>query len=225
MNTDIFEKVDKYISDLLGKEDKALKDATKSLDIEGLPHISVSPNQGKFLQVMAMACNATKILELGTLAGYSTIWLARMLPENGKMITIEFDKHHANVARKNIDNAGLTKKVDLRVGKALDILPKMIANNEGPFDMIFIDADKPPYAEYFEYAVTLSRPGTLIICDNVIREGKVLDSKSKDEKVQGVQRLNKMLSINKKVTATILQAVGVKEYDGMALAVVNRIQV
>ena len=224
MNTDIFEKVDKYISDLLGKEDKALKDATKSLDIEGLPQISVTANQGKFLQVMAMACNATKILELGTLAGYSTIWLARMLPENGKMITIEFDKHHANVARKNIDNAGLTKKVDLRVGKALDILPKMIANNEGPFDMIFIDADKPPYAEYFEYAVTLSRPGTLIICDNVIREGKVLDSKSKDEKVQGVQRLNKMLSINKKVTATILHTVGVKEYDGMAIAVVNRIQ-
>ena len=224
MNTDIFEKVDKYISDLLGKEDKALKDATKSLDIEGLPQISVTANQGKFLQVMAMACNATKILELGTLAGYSTIWLARMLPENGKMITIEFDKHHANVARKNIDNAGLTKKVDLRVGKALDILPKMIANNEGPFDMIFIDADKPPYAEYFEYAVTLSRPGTLIICDNVIREGKVLDSKSKDEKVQGVRRLNKMLSTNKKVTATILHTVGVKEYDGMAIAVVNRIQ-
>ena len=224
MNTDIFEKVDKYISNLLAREDKALKDTTKSLDIEGLPHISVSPNQGKFLQVMAIACNATKILELGTLGGYSTIWLARMLPENGKIITIEFDKHHANVAKKNIDNAGLTKKVDVRVGKASDILPKMIANNEGPFDMIFIDADKPPYAEYFEYAVSLSRPGTLIICDNVIREGKVLDKNSTDDKVQGVQRLNKMLSTNKKVTATILSNVGVKEFDGMAIAVVNRIQ-
>ena len=223
MTTNIFEKVDKYISNLLAREDKALKDATKSLDIEGLPHISVSPNQGKFLQVMALACNATKILELGTLGGYSTIWLGRMLPENGKLITIEFDKHHANVAKKNIDNAGLTKKVDVRVGKASDILPKMIANNEGPFDMIFIDADKPPYAEYFEYALSLSRPGTLIICDNVIREGKVLDNKSTDDKVQGVQRLNKMLGNNKKVTATILQTVGVKEYDGMAIAVVNKV--
>lgn len=224
MNTDIFQKVDKYISDLLGQEDKALKDTIKSLDTGGLPQISVTANQGKFLQVMAMACNATKILELGTLGGYSTIWLARILPENGKLITIEFDKHHAEVAKKNIDNAGLTKKVDMRVGKALDILPKMIAKKEGPFDMIFIDADKPPYAEYFDYAVSLSRPGTLIICDNVIREGKVLDSKSTDERVQGVQRLNKMLSKNKKVTATILQTVGVKEYDGMAIAVVNRIQ-
>lgn len=224
MKTDIFEKVDKYISNLLAREDKALKDTIKSLDSEGLPQISVSANQGKFLQVMAIVCNATKILELGTLGGYSTIWLARMLPENGKMITIEFDKHHANVAKKNIDNAGLTKKVDLRIGKALDILPKMIANKEGPFDMIFIDADKPPYAEYFEYALSLSRPGTLIICDNVIREGKVLDNKSTDEKVRGVQRLNKMLSNNKKVTATILQTVGVKEYDGMAIAVVNRIE-
>lgn len=224
MKTDIFEKVDKYISNLLAREDKALNDTIKSLDSEGLPQISVSANQGKFLQVMAIVCNATKILELGTLGGYSTIWLARMLPENGKIITIEFDKHHANVAKKNIDNAGLTKKVDLRIGKALDILPKIIANKEGPFDMIFIDADKPPYAEYFEYALSLSRPGTLIICDNVIRDGKVLDNKSTDEEVRGVQRLNKMLSNNKKVTATILQTVGVKEYDGMAIAVVNRIE-
>ncbi|HUZ58108.1 MAG TPA: O-methyltransferase [Hanamia sp.] len=224
MKTDIFEKVDKYISNLLAREDKALNDTIKSLDSEGLPQISVSANQGKFLQVMAIVCNATKILELGTLGGYSTIWLARMLPENGKIITMEFDKHHANVAKKNIDNAGLTKKVDLRIGKALDILPKIIANKEGPFDMIFIDADKPPYAEYFEYALSLSRPGTLIICDNVIRDGKVLDNKSTDEEVRGVQRLNKMLSNNKKVTATILQTVGVKEYDGMAIAVVNRIE-
>ncbi len=223
MTKDIFQKVDTYISNLLAPEDKALADTIKSLSTEGLPQISITANQGKFLQVMARLCNAAKILELGTLGGYSTIWLARALPDNGKIITIEFDKHHADVARKNIDNAGLTDKVDLRVGRALDILPTLISEGEGPFDMIFIDADKPPYAEYFDYAVALSRPGTLIICDNVIREGKVLNNKSRDEKVQGVQRLNEMLGSNKKVTATILQTVGVKEHDGMAIAVVNSV--
>jgi predicted O-methyltransferase YrrM len=170
-----------------------------------------------------ISCNAKNVLELGTLGGYSTIWLARALPDNGKVITIEFDKHHGKVAKQNIENAGLSKKVDLRIGKALNILPKLIAESIEPFDMIFIDADKPPYVEYFEFALQLSRPGTLIVCDNVIREGKVLDKNSTDEKVQGVQRLNKMLSENKKVTATILQTVGIKEYDGIAIAVVNRI--
>lgn len=225
MDTEIFSQVDNYISNLLAPEDKALTDTIKSLDTEGLPQHSVSPNQGKFLQVMMILCNAKKVLELGTLGGYSTIWLARALPNNGKVITIEVDKHHGDVAQKNINNAGLSQKVDLRVGKALDILPQIIAEKDEPFDMIFIDADKPPYAEYFDYALQLSRPGTLIICDNVIREGKVLDSNTIDEKVKGVQRLNKMLSLNTKVTATILQTVGVKEYDGMAIAVVNRVHV
>jgi predicted O-methyltransferase YrrM len=225
MDTEIFSQVDKYISSLLAPEDKVLTDTIKSLETEGLPQHSVSSNQGKFLQVMMIACNAKKVLELGTLGGYSTIWLARALPDNGKVITIELDKHHGDVAQKNIDNAGLSKKVNLKVGKALDILPQIIAENNEPFDMIFIDADKPPYTEYFNYALQLSRPGTLIICDNVIREGKVLDNNSTDEKVQGVERLNKMLSENKKVTATILHSVGVKEYDGMAIAVVNRIKV
>jgi predicted O-methyltransferase YrrM len=151
MNTEIFLKVDKYISDLLATEDQALADTIKSLDKEGLPQHSVSANQGKFLQVMMIACNAKKVLELGTLGGYSTIWLARALPDNGKVITIEVDKHHGEVAKKNIDNAGLSQKVDLRVGKALDILPKIIAENEGPFDMIFIDADK-----LFKHEICLS---------------------------------------------------------------------
>jgi predicted O-methyltransferase YrrM len=222
MDTEIFSQVDNYISNLLAQEDKALTDTIKSLDREGLPQHSVSANQGKFLQVMMIACNAAKVLELGTLGGYSTIWLARALPDNGKVITVEVDKVHGDVARKNIDNAGLSQKVDLRIGKAADMLCQLIACNEGPFDMIFIDADKPPYTEYFNYALQLSRPGTLIICDNVIREGKILDNNSTDEKVQGVQRLNNMLSSNKNVTATILQTVGVKEYDGMAIAVVNR---
>jgi predicted O-methyltransferase YrrM len=223
MDTEIFSQVDAYISNLLAPEDKALTDTIKSLDTEGLPQHSVSANQGKFLQVLMIACNAKKVLELGTLGGYSTIWLARALPDNGEIITIEVDKHHGEVAKKNIDNAGLSQKVDLKVGKALDILPKIIAESTEPFDMIFIDADKPPYTEYFDYALQLSRPGTLIICDNVIREGKVLDPNSADEKVKGVQRLNRMLSENKKVTATILHTVGVKEYDGMAIAVVNRV--
>jgi predicted O-methyltransferase YrrM len=223
MDTQIFSQVDKYISGLLAQEDKTLIDTINSLDIAGLPQHSVSANQGKFLQVMMIACNAKKVLELGTLGGYSTIWIAKALPDNGKVITVEFNKHHGDVAQKNIDNAGLTQKVDLRIGKALDILPQIIAEKHDPFDMIFIDADKPPYTEYFEYALQMSRPGTLIICDNVIREGKVLDKNSTDEKVQGVQRLNKLLSENKNVTATILQTVGVKEYDGMAIAVVNRI--
>jgi predicted O-methyltransferase YrrM len=225
MDTQLFSQVDKYISSLLAREDKVLTDTIKSLDTEGLPQHSISANQGKFLQVMMIACNAKKVLELGTLGGYSTIWLARALPDDGKLITIELDEHHAAVAQKNIDNAGLSQKVNLKVGKALDILPQIIAEHDEPFDMIFIDADKPPYTAYFDFALQLSRPGTLIICDNVIREGKVLDNNSSDEKVQGVQRLNKMLSENKKVTATILHSVGVKEYDGMAIAVVNRIEV
>lgn len=223
MNTDIFNKVDNYISNLLAPEDKALSDTISTLVNEGLPQHSVSANQGKFLQVMMIACNAKRVLELGTLGGYSTIWLARALPEDGKVVTIEIDPHHGEVAIKNIDNAGLSQKVEMRIGKALDILPNLIANKDEPFDLIFIDADKPPYTEYFNYAVQLSRPGTLIICDNVIREGKILDIDSTDEKVLGVQRLNEMLGQNKKVTATILQTVGVKEYDGMAIAVVNRV--
>ncbi|MBS1732255.1 MAG: O-methyltransferase [Bacteroidetes bacterium] len=222
MNAEIFLQVDNYISDFLAPEDKALTDTIKSLNEEGLPQHSVSANQGKFLQVMMIACNAKKVLELGTLGGYSTIWLARALPPDGKLITIEADNHHGAVAWKNIHNAGLSHKVDLRIGKALDILPEIIEQHEEPFDFIFIDADKPPYTEYFNYALQLSRPGTIIVCDNVIREGKVLDENSADEKVQGVQRLNKMLSENENITATILQTVGSKEYDGMAIAVVNR---
>ncbi|MDW9380415.1 O-methyltransferase [Chryseobacterium sp. JV558] len=222
MKTNSFLEIDHYISDLLAPEDHILKDTIKSLDAAGLPQHSVSANQGKFLQVMMMACNAKKVLELGTLGGYSTIWLARALPIDGKIITIEVDAHHGKVAQQNIKNAGLSDKVETKIGKALDLLPQMIKEKNEKFDMIFIDADKPPYTEYFKYALQLSRPGTIIILDNVIREGKVLDDNSQDEKVQGVQRLNKLLSNNENITATILQTVGVKEHDGMAIAVVNQ---
>lgn len=221
MDNEIFEKVDAYISDLLAPQDAALLAVGKSIEDAGMPQISVSANQGKFLHMLAVLCNAKRILEIGTLGGYSTIWMARALPKDGKLITLEFDPAYAKVAQQNIVRAGLESKVDIRVGKALDLLPRIQQEPAGPFDMIFIDADKPPYAEYFQWALKLSRPGTLIIADNVIRDGKVLDPKNDDEKVIGARRFNKVLSENQDVTATILQMVGVKEYDGMALAVVR----
>ncbi|MCC6279008.1 MAG: O-methyltransferase [Saprospiraceae bacterium] len=220
MNQNLFASVDHYIKNLLAPEDEALKATIQSITDNQIPQMSVSPNQGKFLQVLATLCRAQKILEVGTLAGYSTIWLARALPPNGRLVSIEFDPLHARVAQENMQRAGLAEQVDIRVGKAIDILPEIAAQGIGPFDLIFIDADKPPYAEYYEWALKLSRPGTLIIADNVIREGKVLDPNSSDEKVQGVQRLNQMLATDNRVTATIIQTVGEKEHDGMVIAVV-----
>lgn len=221
MDNKIFEEVDNYIEGLLIPQDEALLKAEESLVTENIPQISVSPNQGKFLQILALSCNAKRILEVGTLAGYSTIWTARALPENGKLITIEFERLHAEVARKNIARAGLEEKVEIRDGKAMEVLQKMIEENEESFDFIFIDADKPPYTEYFQLALKLSRKGTVIVADNVIRNGDVLHINSQDEKVLGVQRFNKFLSECKEVNATIIQTVGVKEYDGMAIAVVK----
>ena len=221
MEKEIFESVDQYILKLVGGEDEALRAADRSIMEEDLPPISVSANQGKFLHVLAKACRAKKILEIGTLAAYSTIWMARALPQDGKLITLEFDPNHARVAKNNIERAGLSKLVDVRIGKAIELLPQLQADNEGPFDMIFIDADKPPYTEYFQWSLKLAHPGTLIVADNVIREGSVLDPRSTDEMVQGVQRFNEYLSQSKSVTATIIQTVGAKVHDGMALAVVN----
>ncbi|HYI78222.1 MAG TPA: O-methyltransferase [Chryseolinea sp.] len=221
METEIFENVDDYIRDLVGIEDDILKSTFNSTQDANIPPISVSANQGKFLQVLAKTCNAKKILEVGTLVGYSTIWMARALPKNGKLISLEFEPLHARVAKNNIEKAGLSAIVDIRVGKAIELLPQLESNNEGPFDMIFIDADKPPYAEYFQWALKLSRPGTLIIADNVIRDGRVMDPKSSDEMVQGARRFNALLAKTPEVTATIIQTVGSKMHDGMAIAVVN----
>ncbi len=221
MNNELFTQVDEYISNLLGIEDEALKATEKSIGEAGIPQISVSPVQGKFLEILARLCKATKILELGTLAGYSTICLARALPNNGRLITLEVDPKHAAVAQNNINRAQLQDLVEIRIGKALDLLLQLEQEGMAPFDMIFIDADKPPYAEYFQWALRLSRPGTLIIADNVIREGKVLDENSEDEMVRGVQRFNKMLSETTSVTSTIIQMIGTKEHDGMAIAIVN----
>jgi len=221
MSKKLFAAVDKYIAKLLGPEDKALGSTVKSMKKAGIPPMNISANQGKFLQVLAKTAGAKKILEIGTCGGYSTIWLARALPPGGHLITLEVDPEYAGVARQNIIKAGLDAVVDIKVGKALDTLHALDADDAGPFDMIFIDADKPPYTEYFDWAVKLSRPGTIIVADNVVREGKILDEKHADEKVQGVQRLNKALATDERVTATIIQNVGVKYHDGMAIAVVN----
>jgi predicted O-methyltransferase YrrM len=221
MSKKLFAAVDRYIAKLLGPEDKALRATVKSMKKTGIPPMNISANQGKFLQVLAKTANAKKILEIGTCGGYSTIWLARALPVDGHLITLEVDQAYADIARLNIIKAGLDTMVDIKVGKAIDTLQAFDADDIGPFDMIFIDADKPPYTEYFDWAVKLSRPGAIIVADNVVREGKVLDEKHPDEKVQGVQRLNKALADDKRVTATIIQNVGVKYHDGMVIAVVN----
>jgi caffeoyl-CoA O-methyltransferase len=216
-----FESVDNYINRLFIPEDRVLSTTEQSIEKAGMPLISVSPNQGQFLHILALAGKAKKILEIGTLGGYSTIWMARALPAGGKMISLEVDPQHAAVARENIASAGLDDKVEIRVGKALDILPLLIEEGAGPFDMIFIDADKPPYAEYFQLSLRLSRPGTLIIADNVIRDGHVLNENPTDEAVIGAQRFNNMLAAHPGVTATIIQTVGSKMHDGMALAIVK----
>lgn len=221
MDKKLFGAVDQYIGDLFNDEDSILQATEESITEFNIPPISVSLNQGKFLQLLAKLCNAKTILEIGTLAGYSTIWLARALPANGRLITLEYEPLHAQVAKKNITLAGLDHIVEIRVGKAIDLLPQLVTENAGPFDMIFIDADKPPYTEYFDWALKLSRPGTLIVADNVIREGKVLEAESPDEMVAGVKRFNAALAANTAVTATIIQTVGAKEHDGMALAIVK----
>ncbi len=222
MNNQLFKNVDDYIMKLFATEDSSLINAQKDATDANMPEISITPVQGKLLHTLALTCNAKKILEIGTLGGYSTIWLARALPEDGHLITIELDPHHAEIARENIKRAGLEPKVTIRVGSALEVLPEMVSEKLGPFDMIFIDADKPSYPEYLKYSLQLSRPGTLIIADNVIREGDVLDENSSDERVVGARRFNSMLAEIPALTSIILQTVGAKEHDGMSLAVVNR---
>ncbi len=222
-DADIFTAVDGYIGGLFAQEDEALKAALADMREAGLPEINVSPVIGKFLYVLAKLIGARRILEIGTLGGYSAIWLGRALPENGCMITIECDPLHARVARRNLARAMLLGLVEVREGPGLEVLPQLIAAGEEPFDMIFIDADKEAYAEYLDYAVKLSRRGTLIVADNVIRAGAVLDAAvaAKDTRVAGVIRFADALSKNPAVEATEVQLVGVKGHDGMALCIVK----
>jgi len=184
----------------------------------GLPSIQVSPTQGKLLHLLVLSLGARKILELGTLGGYSTIWMARALPAGGRLITLEADAKHAEVARANIAHAGLANIVDLRLGRAQETLPKL--TGEAPFDLIFIDADKTGYPEYFQWAMKLSRRGSVIIADNVVRKGEIVDADSGDANVQGVRRFYEMVAREPRVSATAIQTVGSKGYDGFAMAVV-----
>jgi len=210
--------VDRYLADLFVPSDAVLDAALAASAAAGLPDIQVSPNQGKLLHLLARSHQARTILELGTLGGYSTIWLARALPPGGRLVTLECEPKHAEVARANIVRAGLADTVEIRIGPALETLLRLAAEGRGPFDLIFIDADKSGLPDYFSWSLKLSRPGSIIIIDNVIRDGAVIDATSTDPDVQGVRRMNEMIAAEKRVTATAIQTVGIKGYDGFAIA-------
>ena len=217
----VWTDVDDYIAAYLIGADAALDSALAANEAGGLPPIDVSAAQGKMLHLLARMAGARHILELGTLGGYSTIWLARALPEDGRLVTIELEPHHAEVARGNIARAGFAPQVDLRVGPALDLLDAMIAAGEGPFDFVFIDADKPNNVAYLKAAMALSRPGTTIIVDNVVREGGVLDAASDDPRIQGTRALFEAVAAEPRLSATAVQTVGAKKWDGFLLAVLG----
>ena len=210
-------EVDHFFSDALIAPDRILESALESSRAAGLPEINVSPTQGKLLEMLARMLDARSILEIGTLGAYSTIWLARGMQTGGRLITLEADQAHAAVARGNIARAGLQRVVELRLGSASDTLPQISAEGRGPFDLIFIDADKQNIPTYFEWALKLSRPGSVIVVDNVVRGGRVIDSNSDDPDIQGVRRFIEMLGTNATVSGTAIQTVGVKGYDGFAI--------
>jgi predicted O-methyltransferase YrrM len=220
MTQDMWTAVDDYMADLFIAPDASLEAALQDSDAAGLPPAAVAPNQGKLLMLLAMIHKARTILEIGTLGGYSTIWLARALPADGHLITLEYNPTHADVARANLARAGVSHLVDLRVGKAIETLPQLVDEGHGPFDLIFIDADKPSNPDYLAWALKLSRPGTLIIADNVVRNGMVLDATSTDPNVQGIRRFNELLAAEPRVATTAIQTVGSKGYDGFAMALV-----
>jgi predicted O-methyltransferase YrrM len=217
MSQDTWTAVDSYFSGLFIPDDQVLAHALQVARDAGLPSINVSAAQGKLLHLLARVIGARRILEIGTLGAYSTIWLARALPGDGRLVTLEADPQHARVARANLEHAGLSSRVELRVGLALESLPELPAD---PFDLVFIDADKVNTAPYFGWALKLSHQGTLIIVDNVVRNGAVADEASRDPSVQGMRRFAEMLASEPRVSATALQTVGPKGYDGFVLAVV-----
>ncbi|UII58235.1 O-methyltransferase (plasmid) [Cytobacillus spongiae] len=210
-------KVDEYYTGKLQKSDSIMDTVLQANHAAGLPAIDVSPNQGKFLSLLAQLKGAKRILEIGTLGGYSTIWLARGLPEDGRLVTLEYSEKHAKVAEQNIHNAGFDNKVEIKTGAALDTLPTL----EGPFDFIFIDADKQNNANYLKWALLLSQPGTVIITDNVVRGGKVIEERGDDESVQGVRTFVDMLSEEARIDSTAIQTVGSKGYDGFVIGIVK----
>ena len=221
MSQEQWAAVDTYINSLVVAPDPALDAALAASVAAGLPPINVTPAQGKLLHLLARVQGARRILEIGTLAGYSTIWLARALPAGGRVITLESNPAHADLARANFTRAGLDDRIDVRLGKALETLPRLAEEGERPFDFTFIDADRVNLTEYFGWALKLSRPGSLIIVDNVVRKGGVIDATSDDPNITGVRRFGARLAAEKGVSATMVQTVGAKGYDGFAIALVT----
>ena len=221
MSNELWTAVDTYIAQNLIPSDPILEEALKANAAASLPAIDVSPTEGKFLHLLAKIQGARRILEVGTLGGYSTIWLARALPSNGKLITLEVSPKHAEVAAANIARAGLSSLVEQRVGPALDSLAQLQAEKTAPFDLIFIDADKPNNPNYLDWALKLSHPGTIIITDNVIREGDILKADDPDPTIQGTRRFFEKLGTESRLEATALQTVGCKKHDGFAIAIVK----
>lgn len=218
MTQELWTAVDHYFAAHLIPSDPALDAAAETSAEAGLPSIAIAPNQGKLLYLLARTVRAHSILEIGTLGGYSTIWLGRALPSDGRLITLEADPQHAEVARTNLNRAGLASIADVRVGRALDTLPSI--RGEGPFDLVFIDADKPNNPEYFRWALELSRPGSIIVVDNVVRRGAVTNVDSGDPSIRGVQQMTELIAAESRVEATALQTVGDKGYDGLVIAFV-----
>lgn len=220
MSQDTWNAVDAYLNEALVKPDDILDAALRASEAAGMPAISVSAPQGKLLHLLARIHGARNILEIGTLGGYSAIWLARALPPGGRLITLELDPRHAQVARASLERAGLANVAQVRVGRALDSLEALSQEAAGPFDFFFIDADKPSNPDYFAWALKLSRRGSVIVVDNVVRKGAVADAESGDAAVRGIRRLNQMLGAEPRVSATAIQTVGGKGYDGFAIALV-----
>ena len=219
---EIWKQVDQYFADALippGEGFSAALDANRKAD---LPAIDVTPLQGKFLEILARATGAARVLEIGTLGGYSTLWLARALPANGLVVTLELEPRHAEVALQNLKAAGLANKVDLRIGPAAETLKALARENITPFDLIFIDADKASYPDYLQWSMKLSHPGTIIVADNVVRDGKIIDPASSDPNIKGVRRFTEMIATEPRLSTTVLQTVGTKGYDGFAIAIVLR---
>ena len=210
--------VDEYLEAKLVPADPVLAEVLRSSAAAGLPDIQVSPTQGKFLHLLAKTLGARRVLEIGTLGGYSTIWLARALPRDGTVVTLEFDPKHAEVARANIARAGLQDRVELRLGAALETLPKLLAEKQGPFDLFFLDADKANTLAYFEWSLKLSRPGSLIVVDNVVRRGRLIETSSRQPDVRGMRDFLDALASDRRVSATGIQTVGRKGHDGFVLA-------
>lgn len=221
MTEKVWNEVDNYITDLFIESDNILELSLKESNDNGLPPHNVSSTQGKFLHMLALIKGAKNILEIGTLGGYSTIWFARALPSDGKLITLEANPDYAKVANNNIKRAGLDKIVQLKLGKALDILPQLVLENNEPFDLIFIDADKINNSEYFKWCLKLSKSGTIIIADNVVRNGEIIDETSEDISVKGIRDFNELVSKEEKVITTAIQTVGIKGYDGFAMILVK----